>query len=145
MQKVERHRGADADLAVVVGDVRIGSCVYGTTGNVACPSDARLKQDVKPLTAMLNRLASLEPVRFSWRADEFPERSFDEGEAVGLIAQDVERVLPELVTTGADGYKTVSYGRLPLLAIQAIKELKEKNDELAQRLAALEALIASRQ
>jgi hypothetical protein len=78
--------------------------------------------------------------------DDFPERGFDAAESVGLLAQDVERVLPELVTTDAQGYKAVSYGRLPLLTIQALKEMKatmdalrRENERLSERLAALEA------
>ena len=72
-------------------------------------------------------------------ADEFPERAFGDRRSFGLVAQEVERVLPELVTTDEDGFKAVNYSKLPLLAIQAIKELKEKNDALEARLAALEA------
>jgi hypothetical protein len=50
----------------------------------------------------------------------------------------VEAVLPEIVTTDADGYKAVDYAKLPLLAIKAIRELKERNDALERRLASLE-------
>jgi len=132
------------NLLHVNGDVRIGSCVYSTNGSLACVSDARFKRDITPLPAMLDRLSALEPVRYAWRADEFPERGFGAGRSTGLIAQDVERVLPELVTMEADGYKAVSYSDLPLLAIQAIKELKEKNDALERRLAALEAAASPR-
>lgn len=133
------------NLLHVNGDVRIGACVYSAAGpTVSCASDARFKKEIRPLPALLDRVASLAPVRYSWRADEFPERSFGEGEAVGLVAQDVERALPELVTTDADGYKAVDYGTLPLLAIQAIRELKEKNDTLERRLAAIEASLSMR-
>ena len=52
----------------------------------------------------------------------------------GLIAQDVEKVLPELVTTDEQGYKAVRYNALPFHMLQAIKDLKAENDELKQRL-----------
>ncbi len=52
-------------------------------------------------------------------------------------------MLPELVATGADGFKAVNYSQLPLLAIQAIKELKGRNDELEARVAALAARLAA--
>jgi hypothetical protein len=58
-----------------------------------------------------------------------------------LIAQDVEQVLPELVATDSDGYKAVDYSKLPLLTIQAVKELKAENDGLKQRVADLERLV----
>jgi len=49
-------------------------------------------------------------------------------------------VLPELVETDSDGYKAVNYSQLPLLTIQAVKELKAENDALKQRVAELERL-----
>jgi hypothetical protein len=58
-----------------------------------------------------------------------------------LIAQEVEAVLPELVTTDEQGFKAVNYSKLPLLTIQAVKELKAENDDLKTRLAALEQLV----
>jgi hypothetical protein len=61
----------------------------------------------------------------------------------GLFAQDVAEVLPELVSTDAGGYQAVDYSKLPLLAMQAIKELKEKNDALEGRLAEIEARLTS--
>ena len=47
-----------------------------------------------------------------------------------MIAQDVEAVLPELVATDNEGYKAIDYAQLPLLTIQAMKELKVENDGL---------------
>ena len=51
-----------------------------------------------------------------------------------MIAQDVEKVLPELVTADDQGYKAVRYNALPFYMLQAIKDLKAENDELKQRL-----------
>jgi hypothetical protein len=53
---------------------------------------------------------------------------------------DVEQVLPELVATDSDGYKAVDYSKLPLLTIQAVKELKTENDQLKQRVAEIDRL-----
>lgn len=128
----------------VNGAARIGSCVYQEDGNVACVSDRRFKRDVSVFPLMLDRVAGLQPVRYSWRREAFPERQFGAGESVGLIAQDVEVVMPELVIEDTDGSKAVNYSRLPLYAIQAIKELKERNDALEQRLAALESALRKR-
>lgn len=124
----------------------------GTTGCVrdrdatviagVCSSDLRFKRDVVSFGPALDRVAALRPVHFHWRAAEFPAQAFGTRESYGLIAQEVEAVLPELVTTDADGYKAVNYSKLPLLAIQAIRELKERNDALERRLAALEARLS---
>jgi hypothetical protein len=79
-------------------------------------------------------------VRYYWRSEDFPSRHFGNSRAYGLIAQDVEQVLPELVATDGDGYKAVDYSELPLLTIQAVKELKAENDALKTRVADLEEL-----
>lgn len=132
----------------VNGAIRVGACTLQTNGAIVCLSDVRFKRDIAPLPRMLDRLTGLEPVRYTWRADEFPELSFSAGASYGLVAQEVERVLPELVTTDEQGYKAVDYGRLPLLAVQAIKELKagmeeatRENASLRERLQALEAAV----
>jgi hypothetical protein len=72
-------------------------------------------------------------VHFSWRADEYPDRHFGPSQSFGLIAQDVEPILPELVTTDAQGYEAVRYNALPMYMLQAIKELKAENDALKAR------------
>lgn len=135
----------------VTGNVRVGT---GTTGCVEdrdgtlltgnCASDVRFKRGVTAFAPSLDRVAALRPVHYFWRAADFPDRRFGDSQSFGLIAQEVEAVLPELVTTDPDGYKTVNYSKLPLLAIQAIRELKEKNDDLERRLAALEKLVSPR-
>jgi len=137
-----------ADRLQVVGDIRVG---VGTTGCVrdadatviagTCSSDRRLKRSIAPFASSLDSVARLQPVTFRWRHDEFPDRHLGASESFGLIAQDVEAVLPELVTTDGSGYKAVRYSALPLHMLQAIKELKAKNDELEGRLAAMEALL----
>ena len=153
-----------AQVLDVSGNIRVGTgtigCVEDRDGTLiagACSSDVRLKRGITSFAPSLERVAALRPVHYFWRADEFPERAFGTRESFGLIAQEVEAVLPELVTTDADGYKAVNYSRLPLLAIQAIRELKERADELAaesrqlkahndaleRRLAALEAKLTT--
>jgi hypothetical protein len=104
-----------------------------------CSSDERFKRDITPFGPALDRVAALRPVHYYWRAEAFPARHFGSSQTYGLIAQEVEQVLPEIVATDAQGYKAVDYAKLPLLAIQAIKELKQQNETLERRLAALEA------
>lgn len=147
------------DQLDVMGDIRVGT---GTTGCVrdrdgtqiagtGCSSDARFKRDIVSFEPMLGKIAALRPVHYFWRANEFPSRAFGQRQSYGLVAQEVEDVLPELVTTDAEGYKAVNYSKLPLIALQAIKELKSENDTLKeqlggvlQRLADIEARIKER-
>ncbi len=125
------------DRLHVAGDIRVGTgglgCVKDEDGSViagVCSSDRRFKQAVAPFARSLETIARLQPVSFTWRANEFPDRHFGHTRAFGLIAQDVEAVLPELVTTDAEGYKAVKYHQLPFYMLQAIKDLKVENDRL---------------
>lgn len=146
---------APLDRLQVAGDVRVGTsgtngCVknFAGTGLIGvCVSDLRFKRDITPFGSVLNQVAALRPSHYFWRAEAFPAMGFGPDRAYGLVAQDVEPLLPELVVTGEDGFKAVDYSKLPLLAIQAIGELKRENDALkrqlealARRLAALESL-----
>ena len=135
-----------ADKLQVFGDIRVGTT--GTNGclrNFAgtgiagtCSSDRRFKKDITPFSHVLEQVTALQPVHYSWRTADFPAQHFGDGRAYGLIAQDVEQVLPELVVTNDDGFKAVDYSKLPLLTIQAVKDLKAENDGLKQRIAELE-------
>jgi hypothetical protein len=137
------------DKLQAFGDIRVGTsgtngCIknFAGTGIIGtCSSDRRLKKNITPFGPALNQLTSLQPVHFNWRAPDFPDRHFGASRAYGLIAQDVEQVLPELVVTDNDGFKAVDYTKLPLLTIQAVKELKAENDDLKERVAELERII----
>lgn len=140
---------APADKLHVTGDIRIGTgafgCVKDADGTVIaglCSSDRRFKRDITPFPSLLDKLVKLQPVNFFWRSSEFPQRSFGDRQSYGLIAQEVEAVLPELVSTDAEGFKAVNYSKLPLLLLQGIKDqqqlsqqLKQENAELKQQLA----------
>jgi endosialidase-like protein len=138
-----------ADKLQVFGDVRVGDagtngCLKRFDGNFlvgTCVSDRRFKKNITPFGRVLDQLSALQPVNYYWRAAEYPGRHFGDAQAYGLIAQDVEQVLPELVVTNDDGYKAVDYTKLPLLTIQAVKELKSENDALKERVADLERLV----
>ena len=138
-----------ADRLQVFGDIRVGTAgTNGCLNNFAgtgiagtCASDRRFKKNITPFGPVLDRLTALQPVHYYWRTTEFPDRHFGDSRAYGLIAQDVEEVLPELVATNDDGYKAVDYSKLPLLTLQAMKELKSENDTLKDRVAELERIV----
>ena len=115
---------------------RDGSIIAGT-----CSSDRRFKRDVLPFGPTLARVRQLQPVSYSWRTDEFPDRRFGAGRTDGLIAQDTAAVMPELVTRDADGYLAVHYEKLPFLLLQSTRELADADDQTRARIAALEAKV----
>ncbi|MBA3298190.1 MAG: tail fiber domain-containing protein [Acidobacteria bacterium] len=133
-----------ADKLDVVGNIRIGTgttgCVTDRDGSViagTCASDARFKKNITPFAQTLGKLSQLQPVHFDWRAEDFPDRHFGAARSFGLIAQDVEAILPELVVTDAQGFRAVKYSELPLHMLQAIKELKTENDAVKTQNATL--------
>lgn len=133
----------------VLGNIRVGpsgsiGCVEDRDGTVIagqCSSDLRFKKNITPFGNVLNNFSKLRPVNFFWRTDEFPDKQFGKSESFGLIAQEVEQIFPELVSTDEQGYKVVNYSKLPLLTIQAVKELKTENDTLKQQLQQQQAQI----
>lgn len=102
-------------------------------------SDARLKTDVRPLTDALAKLQRMRGVTFEWNEVYASLGRSTNRREIGVIAQEVEAVFPELVTPwGENDYRAVDYGRLSAVLIEAVKELKVENDELKRRIEALQ-------
>jgi hypothetical protein len=101
-------------------------------------SDLRLKTDLQGIDDALGKVLRLRGVSFRWRRDENPDRGLPEGRHYGLVAQEVETVLPEVVGNGPDGEKALAYSELIPVLVEAVKELKAENEVLKQRLDALE-------
>ncbi len=75
-------------------------------------------------------MRQLRGVRFEWRQDDFPEKKFESGAQIGLIAQEVENVLPEVVSTDEDGFKSVAYQNITAVLIEALKEQQAQIEAL---------------
>jgi hypothetical protein len=103
-------------------------------------SDERLKQDITQLRGALEKIERIRGVSFNWNElYESMGRSTGHRE-IGVIAQEVEAVFPELVTKwGDENYRAVDYGRLTAVLIEAVRELKNENDALKARVELLEA------
>jgi len=94
------------------------------TGTVT-PSDERLKKDIKPLENSLAKIMQLEGVTYKWKDPESLKADTDT--QLGLIAQQVEKIVPEVVETANNeqGSKSVSYANLVALLIEATKEQQQ--------------------
>ncbi len=102
-------------------------------------SDIRLKENVKPLTNVLDRLQNVRGVSFDWNELYDSLGHPNDKRQIGVIAQELEAQFPELVTdAGNESYKSVNYEGLTAVLIEAVKELKAENEELKQRVEALE-------
>lgn len=93
-------------------------------------SDERFKTNIRKFENPLDKLIQIQGVRYNFNKQKFADRAFPEGERDGLIAQQVQKVFPELVTADGDGYLAVDYVSLIPILIESIKELKTKVDLL---------------
>ena len=113
---VGQTTGATANTIRCVGDVV-----------ASYSSDERLKDNLTPIENSLKKVGQLKGYEFDWN----DKQEVYEGHDVGVIAQEVEKVVPEIVETREhDGYKAVKYEKLVPLLINAINELKEEIEEL---------------
>ncbi|MDM8559105.1 tail fiber domain-containing protein [Candidatus Parabeggiatoa sp. HSG14] len=93
-------------------------------------SDERWKKAITPLENSLEKVSKLRGVTYKWNTEDYPDMNFDDKTHLGFIAQEVEPVIPELVSTDDEGYKSVSYENVTAVLVEAVKELKTQNDAL---------------
>jgi hypothetical protein len=105
-----------------------GSFLAG--GNVTAYSDIRRKKDLLKIDNALDKVEQLTGYTYTNKKDN--------KRYTGLIAQDVEKVLPEAVTTESDGHLSLAYGNMMGLLVEAVKELTRKNEILEARLNVIE-------
>tara|TARA_R110002167_G_scaffold128557_3_gene310886 strand:- start:4866 stop:5828 length:963 start_codon:yes stop_codon:yes gene_type:complete len=123
----------------------IGTAASGTTGEIRATnditaffsSDVALKENIVNIPNPLESLKKLNGVLFDWKKDYIDGRGGEDGyfvrkKDVGVIAQEVEKVLPEAVAQRSDGVKAVKYDRLTCLLIEAVKKLNDKVDTLTK-------------
>ena len=131
---------AEANATFDGSTLAITGAITATTnisaqGNViaAASSDLRLKDNLEKIENALDKVSKLNGYTFTWNenADNVLRETFDKD--VGVIAQEVEEVLPEIVIDRVDGYKAVYYEKLVPLLIESIKELKIRVEELENK------------
>ncbi|UPZ18091.1 tail fiber domain-containing protein [Flavobacterium humidisoli] len=112
-----------ADKLTVYGTI---SCVdaNGTAFNVT--SDRRYKKDIAPITDALSIVEKVQGVSYNWRKEEFKEMNFNDKHQLGVIAQDIEKILPEAVSKNDKGFYTVNYTMLIPVLVEAVKEQQKE-------------------
>ncbi|MFC1475755.1 tail fiber domain-containing protein [Candidatus Zixiibacteriota bacterium] len=140
----------DVFMVVGGGDVGIGtdspSYKLDVNGDIECvalheTSDGRLKTNIAPLTDALDKIQQVRGVTFAWNeaAESFGAEVGKQ--QIGVIAQELESIFPELVTTAADGYKAVDYTKLTPVLIEAVKDLKTENDAMRAQMAEMQTML----
>ena len=119
----------------------VGTTPSSTTGEIRATNDVtafysadrRLKENIKPIENALDKVSKINGCEFDWKPLTEKEKETihsHEGHDVGVIAQEIEEVLPEVVETRATGYKAVKYEKIVPLLIESIKDLKAEIEEL---------------
>jgi hypothetical protein len=125
----------------MTGALGVGSVTAPTTSGLIraandiiafASSDERLKENKVILVNSLDKVNRLNGYEFDW----IPMLGIheNEGRDIGVIAQEVEKVLPEIVTTRDNGYKAVKYEKIVPVLIEAIKELSREIKELKKQI-----------
>ena len=96
--------------------------------DLSIPSDIRLKENIKPIESALDKAMKLQGVTFNWKNKS--EDILDIKEDIGFIAQDVQKVLPELVRENDNGMLSMRHQGITPILLEAIKELKAEIEEL---------------
>ncbi|MBA7598367.1 hypothetical protein ES703_05381 [subsurface metagenome] len=123
---------------------------YATGGFWA--SDLRFKKNIRTIDSPIDKISNIRGVSFEWKRSEYQDKGLPEGEHYGVIAQEIEQVLPEIVKEGPNGDKAVSYTELVPILTEAIKEQQKQLEEqqkqieyLLQRVESLERFVQQQQ
>jgi hypothetical protein len=124
----------------------VGTAASGTTGEIRATndvtafysSDVALKENIVNIPNALDAVKKLNGVLFDWKKSYIDQRGGEDGyfvrkRDVGVIAQEVEKVLPEAVGQRPNGIKAVKYDRLTCLLIEAVKQLQDKVESLTKK------------
>jgi len=111
-------------------EMNMSTGTFTASGNIIAygsPSDKRLKENIKPIESALDKVSKLQGVTFNWKKSD---SILNIKEDVGFIAQDVQKVIPELVREDKDGMLSIRHQGITPILLEAIKELKAEIEEL---------------
>ena len=136
---VKQQISMSSTLGVIVGSlstgtpIPVGADAHGAMNHFV--SDYRLKKNIEPIESALDKVLSMTGVNFEWKSKEEGNDHFagGTGKRIGLIAQDVEKVVPEVVFQEGE-YYGMNYSPLVSLLVEAVKERQKQIDNLAERL-----------
>lgn len=125
----------NASLSFVIRDDGVDRLEINSSGDMLLSgssihtSDQRFKTDIVPMAGVLENILKLKGVYYYWDTLNYTNRGFSEERQVGLIAQDLQKVYPELVHTDKKGYLAVDYSKFTAVLLQAIKEQQKLLNE----------------
>jgi hypothetical protein len=119
--------GIGTAASTTAGEIR-------ATGDITAfySSDIRLKENIQPIENALEKVNQISGNTYDWK-EGYDEVHSHKGNDIGVIAQEIEQILPQIVTNRDNGYKAVQYEKIIPLLIEAIKELSAKIDILENK------------
>ena len=123
---VGRFQIVNGNVSIINSDLNVSGVVTATDFDAT--SDIRLKTNIKPIDDPIAKVIQIEGVSFNWKKDNQP--------ALGVIADQVEKILPQLVHGGDP--KTVNYNGLVGLLIEVVKDQQKQINTLSERISKLE-------
>ena len=143
----EANMTFDGDnLTISAGGLHVGSGTVPSTVGIGqftndvvayYSSDRRLKENIIPIPSAIEKVMQINGVYFDWIPLTDEQRKTihpNEGHDIGIIAQEIEAVLPEVVTTRETGYKAVKYEKIVALLIEAIKEQQSEIETIKRNI-----------
>jgi hypothetical protein len=119
----------------------------GAQGPTGPPSDYRLKTNIKELKNVISKVVDMRGVHFDWLEDipqlkSYPAKElfYITGKSIGFIAQEVEKIFPDLVLEDKYGYKNIQYDILVSVGVAAVKENQERINLLRNKIQTLKSL-----
>ncbi len=147
----------DSSVAPVITHIAAAGFLFGNWTIMGVPfasviahmthSDRRLKKDIEPISnsTSLTKVLQLNPVYYTWKKDLVPSsflKAHGDGKQIGLIAQEVEDIIPEVIKEGElqdETWKGINYSKLTTVLIGAVKEQQKQIEELKTRITELES------
>lgn len=106
--------------------------------DVFAGSDISFKENIQPLENVLSAISNLSCISYDYNTEKYIDKGFPKTRQIGVIAQEVNSIYPELVKNDKDGDLQVNYSQLGTLAIQTVKELKTLLENSNERISQLE-------
>jgi hypothetical protein len=119
------------------GFIEINGDFY-VTGNTYVDSDKKLKEDIKPIKSSLQKILGIQGVSYKWKNKNLADKKTYGRRHYGVVAQQVEEVLPEIVNEDQDNKKRVAYLELIPVLIEAVKEQQKTIFDLSDKVQTLE-------
>ena len=129
-----------SNSTTITGSLYVSGSYGGSAGAISASgdivaynsSDERLKDNIKVIKGSLDKIGEIRGVEFDWN-DKSPGWARERGHDVGVIAQEVQKIIPEIVIERKNGYLGVDYKRIVPLLIESIKELKKEVEDLKKK------------